>query len=235
MRRPRNKLVTLALCGVAIGIMTVLVSNSVTLYRLFCAATGFGTSSQQAQAVDMPISSRTVVVHFDANVAPGLPWEFRPLQQQVTTHLGQPTQVFFYSKNTSNEPIVARATYNVTPYKIGTYFNKTQCFCFTEELLKPGEEARMPVVFYVDPKLATDPGTTDVHNITLSYTFFRSKAAPEDARDMAEGGASEVGQDKTLTDAAAKAREAAAAHGNNSYRTPPMDTETPTAQSRQRF
>lgn len=235
MRRTRKKLVTIALCGVAIGVMTTLVSESVTLYRLFCAATGFGTTGQQTKAVEMAVSDRTVVVHFDANVAPGLPWEFKPLQQQVVTHLGEPTQVFFYSKNLSNEPIVARATYNVTPYKIGSYFNKTQCFCFTEELLKPGEEARMPVVFYVDPKLATDPGTTDVQNITLSYTFFRSSSDDGSARDLASATASENGQDESLVGAAAKARAAATAHGDDRYRTPPMDTETPTSRSRPGF
>jgi cytochrome c oxidase assembly protein subunit 11 len=235
INRPSGKkLVTIALCGLAIAVMTTLVSESVTLYRLFCAATGFGTSTQQARAVDMPISKRTIVVHFDANVAPGLQWEFRPLQEQVVTHLGEPTQVFFYSKNLSREPIVARATYNVTPYKIGTYFNKTQCFCFTNERLKPGEEARMAVVFYVDPKLATDPGTSDVQNITLSYTFFRSKDDGS-ARDLSTATAAEADRDKALVGAAAASRAQAVAHDDRTYRTPAMDTETPASRSRPGF
>jgi cytochrome c oxidase assembly protein subunit 11 len=236
MRLPaRRKLVTIALCTLAIGVMTTLVSESVTLYRLFCAATGFGTSSQQARAVNMPISQRTVIVHFDTSVAPGLPWAFKAMQQDVVTHLGEATQVFFYSKNLSKEPIVARATYNVTPYKIGPYFNKTQCFCFTEELLKPGEEARMPVVFYVDPKLATDPSTSDVENITLSYTFFRSSSDDGTARDLANAAVSETSQDKTLVDAAAKSRAQAIAQSNGQYRTPPMETETPASRSHPGF
>jgi cytochrome c oxidase assembly protein subunit 11 len=234
-RRFRKKFVTLALCGLAIGVMTGLVSESVTLYRLFCAATGFGTTAQRAQAVDMPISQRTVVVHFDANVAPGLPWEFRPLQNEVVTHLGEPTQVYFYSRNLSDKPIVARATYNVTPYKIGAYFAKTQCFCFTEELLKPGEEARMPVVFYVDPKLATDPSTAEVTNITLSYTFFRSSNDDGSARDLAASTAAEDDADHALVEGAGKARAQAITHNGERYRTPPMDTETPASRSRPGF
>jgi cytochrome c oxidase assembly protein subunit 11 len=236
IKRPfKRKLVTLALCGLAIAGMITLVSESVTLYRLFCAVTGFGTTAQRAQAVDMPVSQRTVVVHFDANVAPGLPWKFRPMQNQVVTHLGEPTQVYFYSKNLSDKPIVARATYNVTPYKIGTYFAKTQCFCFTEELLKPGEEARMPVVFYVDPKLATDPSTADVSNITLSYTFFRSSSDDGSARDLAVSTAGEDEADHALVDGAATSRASAIAHSDNRYRTPPMDTETPASRSRPGF
>lgn len=235
-KRPlRRKLVTLALCGLAIAGMTTLVSESVTLYRLFCAATGFGTTAQRAQAVNMPISERTVIVHFDANVAPGLPWDFRPLQNEIVTHLGEPTQVYFYSKNLSDKPIVARATYNVTPYKVGPYFAKTQCFCFTEELLKPGEEARMPVVFYVDPKLATDPNTAEVTNITLSYTFFRSSEDDGSARDLAASTAAENDADRALVDGAAASRANAIAHSDSRYRTPPIDTETPASRSRPGF
>jgi cytochrome c oxidase assembly protein subunit 11 len=235
-KRPfRRRFVTLALCGLAIAVMTTLVSESVTLYRLFCAATGFGTTAQRAQAVDMPVSQRTVIVHFDANVAPGLPWEFRPMQNEVVTHLGEPTQVYFYSKNLSDKPVVARATYNVTPYKVGTYFAKTQCFCFTEELLKPGEEARMPVVFYVDPKLATDRSTADVTNITLSYTFFRSSDDDGSARDLATSTEAEDDADHKLVDDAAKSRARAVAHSDDRYRTPPMDTETPASRSRPGF
>lgn len=234
-RRAKRKIVTLALCGLAIGVMTGLVSESVTLYRLFCAVTGFGTSAQRAQAVDLPISQREVIVHLDANVAPGLNWAFRPMQDHVVTHLGEATQVYFYSKNLSKVPIVARATYNVTPYKVGPYFNKTQCFCFTDELLKPGEEARMPVVFYVDPKLATDPNTSDVTHITLSYTFFKSSSDDGPARDLATAATSEVGQDKALIDAAAKSRARAIAQSGSHYQTPPMETETPASRSRPGF
>jgi cytochrome c oxidase assembly protein subunit 11 len=232
---PKGKIATYALLAIAIGTMTALVSESVTLYRLFCAATGFGTSAQRAQAVDMPVSQRTIIVHFDANVASGLPWDFKPLQQEVTVHLGEPTEVAFYSKNRSKEPIIARATYNVTPYKIGPYFNKTQCFCFTEELLKPGEEARMPVVFYIDPKLADDPDTADVTHVTLSYTFFRSSNDDGSARDLATATAAERTSDDALVHAAATSRTQAVAHSDPHYRTPAMDTETPASRSRPGF
>ena len=230
----KGKLATLALCAVAIGAMTFLVSESVTLYRLFCSATGLGGTVQRAQAVHLAVSDKTIVVRFDTNVAPGLPWEFKPLQRQVVTHLGEPTQVYFYSKNLSDQPIVGRATYNVTPYKIGPYFIKTECFCFTNELLKPGESARMAVVFYVDPKLADDRNTDDVQAITLSYTFFRSEADGA-VRDLATSAAAETAADRAIVDAAAKSRGEAAASKSGTYLTPPMKTETAASRSRSGF
>ncbi len=222
----QGKTVTLAVLGAAIAVMVGLVVESPTLYRLFCSATGYGGTVQRAKAVDFGVSNRTVIVRFDTNVEPGLPWEFKPLQEQVVTHLGEPTEVYFYSKNLSKQPIVARAVYNVTPYKIGPYFTKTQCFCFTNELLKPGESARMPVVFYVDPKLAKDPNTAEVQTITLSYTFFRSKD-DSPAQDLTARTGTEATDDKTLVDTAAKSRQTALAHGDPTYKTPPMIIETP--------
>jgi cytochrome c oxidase assembly protein subunit 11 len=209
----------------AIAVMTGLVAASPTLYRLFCSVTGYGGTVQQATSVTFGISRRTVVVRFDTNVAPGLDWEFKPLQAQVTTHLGEPTEVYFYSKNLADRPIVARAIYNVTPFKVGPYFTKTQCFCFTNEILKPGESARMPVVFYVDPQLAKDANTSDVETITLSYTFFKS-ADQGPAQDMGARVSAEAGEDKALVGEAAKARAQAAARGESSYTTPPMISET---------
>ncbi len=223
-RLRRGKLLTLAAAGLAIAVMVGLVSYSPTLYRLFCSVTGYGGTVQQAKAVTFGISRRTVVVRFDTNVAPGLDWEFKPLQAEVTTHLGEPTEVYFYSKNLSDEPVVARAVYNVTPFKVGPYFTKTQCFCFTNEVLKPGESARMPVVFYVDPKLAKDRNTSDVETITLSYTFFKAKDQSP-AQDLGSRVTTETSQDKTLVDQASRARAHAAAQGQASYTTPPMVSE----------
>ena len=119
---------------------------------------------------------------------PATPRTKAPLQTEVTTHLGEPTEVYFYSKNLSDKPVVARAVYNVTPFKVGPYFTKTQCFCFTNEVLKPGESARMPVVFYVDPQLAKDANTADVETITLSYTFFEVGAPMPPAPQSAAAG-----------------------------------------------
>jgi cytochrome c oxidase assembly protein subunit 11 len=172
--------------------MTGLVSYAPTLYRLFCQATGYGGTVRRAEAVEIPAASdQTVTVRFDANVHPGLNWEFRPEQLQVTTHYGQPTKAYYYAKNNTDKTIVARAVFNVTPYQAAPYFFKIECFCFTEERLAPGESARMPLVFYVDEQMMKDKDTKDLHNVTLSYTFFKQdNLTPEQvkaARDLGSG------------------------------------------------
>jgi cytochrome c oxidase assembly protein subunit 11 len=183
-RQQARKYGTLLGIAVILAVMTTLVSYSVTLYRLFCAATGAGGTVQRVNADSARRSARTVTVFFDTDVAPGLPWRFVPVQRQVTVHLGQATPVFFEAENRSDQAIVGHATFNVTPVKAAIYFKKIQCFCFTEERLGAHQKVEMPVEFYVDPKLATDPGTDDVDQITLSYTFFRS-LRPEGAQQLA--------------------------------------------------
>jgi cytochrome c oxidase assembly protein Cox11 len=179
----KRKLTVAALIAV-IGAMTVITSYSVTLYRLFCQATGSnGTTQRVAENTSTP-TDRIVTVFFDTNVAPGLPWRFTPVQRSVKLHLGEDAIAFFEAQNLSDHPIVGHAAFNVTPEKIGIYFKKIQCFCFNEERLGPGEKVQMPVTFFVDPRLATDPSTTEVHEITLAYTFFESKR-PEGAIDLA--------------------------------------------------
>jgi cytochrome c oxidase assembly protein Cox11 len=166
-----------------IAMMTVLVAFSVPLYRLFCAATGFGGTTQRAETTIGSVSDRTVTVSFSTDVAPGLPWRFEPEQRSVRVRLGEEKLVFFSAENLTDEPIVGHATFNVTPAKAGIYFNKIQCFCFDEERLGPREKVDMPVDFFVDQKLADDPETREIESITLSYTFFRS-ADPEGAKDL---------------------------------------------------
>lgn len=173
--------------------MATLVVYSPTLYRTFCDLTGFGGTVQRAAptlATPTP-SDRVITVSFDANVAPGLPWEFRPEQRMVQTKLGQATRVNYFARNNSDETVIARASFNVTPFKAAPYFFKIECFCFTEEKLGPGESAQMPLVLYVDEQLARDPGTSEVTNITLSYTFFRqsdlSLEEAKRARDLKAG------------------------------------------------
>jgi cytochrome c oxidase assembly protein subunit 11 len=175
---PRRRLRIYATVGgllLAVGVMTTLVSYSVTLYRLFCSVTGAGGYTQRATADDATKSARVVNVWFNTNVAPGLPWRFEPVQRSVNVHLGQNTLVFFTAENTSDHPIVGHATFNVAPSEVGLYFKKIQCFCFTEERLGPHQKVEMPVDFFVDPRMAKDPDLTDTNNITLSYTFFESK------------------------------------------------------------
>jgi len=180
----RRNLKVLALLGSILITMTVLVSYSETLYRLFCAATGYNGTTQRVAADNAKVSSRLVTVRFSTTVAPGLPWHFVPAQREVTLHLGQDTLAFFDATNLSGADTVGHATFNVTPTKIGLYFKKIQCFCFTEEKLGAHQSAEMPVDFFVDPQLATDPDTADVDTITLSYTFFASKQ-PDGATDLA--------------------------------------------------
>jgi len=180
----RGKLLTLAGLLLAVGVMTTLVSYSVTLYRLFCQATGALGTTRRVAADTATESPRMVTVSFDTNVAPGMPWRFSPVQRQVRVHLGQETLVFFRAENLSGRDIVGHATFNVTPAKIGTYFKKIQCFCFTEEKLGAHQGVEMPVDFFVDPRLDADSNAADVRDITLSYTFFPS-LRPAGAEDLA--------------------------------------------------
>jgi cytochrome c oxidase assembly protein subunit 11 len=147
---------------------------AVPLYRIFCEATGFdGTTMRVSEAKASAIKAigKTVVIRFDANQS-GLPWEFRPENPTDTVTIGARDMSIFIAKNLAAVPITGSATFNVTPAQAGQYFNKIQCFCFSDQTLKPGEEVRMPVVYYVDPKIMDDPETKDIEEITLSYTFY---------------------------------------------------------------
>jgi cytochrome c oxidase assembly protein subunit 11 len=168
---------------VILCIMTTAVSYSVTLYRLFCSATGFGGETRRVAADDATLGNRVITIRFNADVAPGMPWRVAPLQREVKVRLGEEKLVLFSAENLSDQPVVGHATYNVTPTKSGSYFNKIQCFCFNEERLGPHESVQMPVDFFVDPDLAKDPNATDIDTITLSYSFFPS-VRPDDAKDL---------------------------------------------------
>jgi cytochrome c oxidase assembly protein subunit 11 len=165
---------TFVLLAVVVCGMVGLSFASVPLYRLFCQATGFGGTTQRAAAAPAQIAGAVVTVRFDASTAPELGWEFRPLENAVQVHPGEQREVFFRAVNRSSETVTGSATYNVTPAKTGIYFDKLQCFCFNAQQLSPGESRDMGVVFFVDPDLLTDPGTSDVRTITLSYTMFRA-------------------------------------------------------------
>ena len=165
---------TLLSVFVAVAAMVGLAFASVPLYTLFCQGTGFGGTTQTASAAPDEILDRTVRVLFNADVSPGLNWEFKPEQHEVVTQLGKQTLVSYRAKNISNKTLTGTALYNVAPPKTGQYFHKIECFCFAEQSLAPGEEIIMPVVFYIDPELDRDRGMEDVKTITLSYTFFES-------------------------------------------------------------
>jgi cytochrome c oxidase assembly protein subunit 11 len=159
-------------------VMGGLVAASVPLYRIFCAATGYEGTTERAEAAPAhEVKSRTITVRFDASRDPALPWDFGPEVRSVKVHPGEVKVINYRAVNRSAEGITARAVYNVTPTKVGLYFDKLQCFCFSDQYLAPGQSAELSVQFFVDPGIASDPNTQDVDTITLSYTMFRAKDA----------------------------------------------------------
>lgn len=164
---------------------------SVPLYRIFCQVTGFGGTTMrvsEAQAATVTATTDVMTIRFDANVERGMPWQFKPLQVTDTVSVGARDMAIFTAKNLSDKPITGTASFNVEPEQAGRYFNKIQCFCFTEQTLKPGEEVRMPVIYYVDPKILDDPDAKDIGEITLSYTFHVTANSSAKALDRAGTG-----------------------------------------------
>ena len=172
---------TAALAALLVAAMVGLAFASVPLYRLFCQVTGFGGTPLRAEEVDpkLKATGKIVSVRFDANTNSALPWEFRPEERRARVAVGARDMAFYVARNVGNEPVTGTATFNVTPAKAGQYFTKIQCFCFTEQTLKPGEEVRMSVVFFVDPKIMDDPDARKIDEITLSYTFYPVDSAKE--------------------------------------------------------
>jgi cytochrome c oxidase assembly protein subunit 11 len=172
----RDKNARLAWTMVAIvGGMLGLAYAAVPLYQAFCKATGFAGTPLVAKEGERPVIARTVEVRFDSNTDANLPWRFQPVERSVKIHLGEEKLVFFRATNLSQRPIVGTATYNVTPEWTAGWFNKIQCFCFTEQLLQPGQSVDMPVLFFVDADMNKDRRYDDVRTITLSYTFYEAK------------------------------------------------------------
>lgn len=170
-RRNRRTFAAMAVVGIA---MLALGFASVPLYRIFCERTGFGGTTQRADAgVKVEVATGHLMsVRFDSNVQPGMPWQFRPEKPTQTVTVGARNMAIFLAKNMSDKPVTGTASFNVTPTQAGAYFTKIQCFCFTQQTLKPGEEVRMPVIYFVDPKILADPDNKDTQQITLSYTFY---------------------------------------------------------------
>ncbi len=174
----RNTSLALSLFALVAG-MVMLSFAAVPLYRIFCQVTGFGGTPAQAASAPGYVGTRSVRVDFNTDTDPALPWEFLPLQREVTLTTGEEKLVFFTAENLSKTPVSGTAVFNVTPNKAAPYFTKVQCFCFEEQTLAPGEKVNMPVSFFIDPALEKDPEMEDVHNITLSYTFFKTKQPTE--------------------------------------------------------
>ncbi|MBP7190345.1 MAG: cytochrome c oxidase assembly protein [Rickettsiaceae bacterium] len=169
------RLVTALLCLLAS--MVMLTIASAPIYNLFCKATGFGGTTKQSTIIPSVKGKRNIIVRFDANVSPDLPWNFIPKQKSVTLKPGENTLVFYWAENLASHDIIGTAIYNVSPAKAGQYFNKVHCFCFEEQLLKAGGKMMMPVSFFLSPELEDDPEMNDVTEIILSYSFFMVRKA----------------------------------------------------------
>ena len=162
-----------ACCGAAVVGMVGAAYAAVPLYNWFCKTTGFGGTTQVAEKAPEHIFERTLTIRFDSNVTPGLPWKFLPEQNEIQVRVGEVATVHYKVVNEAAREIAAQASYNVSPPTVGAYFDKINCFCFTEQRLKAGETREMTVVFYVDPSILKDSDQDDLNTITLSYTFYR--------------------------------------------------------------
>jgi len=172
MAEQRSHRMTALALSVLILAMAGLTAASVPLYRLFCQVTGYGGTTQVAQDAVPGALEQTIQVRFDAGLGDQLPWQFQPVEREISVQIGEETLAFYRAVNLSDRAIVGSAAFNVTPHKVGPYFSKIACFCFTEQVLQPGEEVDMPVSFFVDPAILDDINTRDLKTITLSYTFF---------------------------------------------------------------
>ena len=173
-RRRRTTVRTGIMAGVLAASMMGLGFAAVPLYRIFCQVTGWGGTTMQvdaAQAAAVVPTTDLITIRFDANTR-GLPWEFGPEQVTDKVAIGARDLAIYIAKNEGELGTTGTASYNVTPEQAGKYFNKIQCFCFTEQALKPGQRIRMPVLYYIDPAIRNDPDTKNIKEITLSYTFF---------------------------------------------------------------
>ena len=167
-----------ASCGALVAVMVGMSYAAVPLYNWFCRATGFNGTTQVATSAPASVLGRKIIVRFDANIGGGLPWKFAPERTSIEVKLGEVVTVEYFIENESKRETTGVAAYNVAPLNLGAHFRKINCFCFTDQTLKPGEKRDMAVVFYVDPELARDPDGQDVNTITLSYTFV-SKREPQ--------------------------------------------------------
>lgn len=175
--RHSNLRVAFGLASLVVGMVGVSYA-AVPLYRWICQVTGFGGTTMRAEKAPDSIGERVMTVRFNADVAgTDLPWRFRPLEKQVTLHVGEERLAFYRASNLGKTASIGTATFNVTPHKAAPYFNKLACFCFSEQELAAGETMEMPVSFFIDPAIVNDPKLRDVDTITLSYTFFRAQNA----------------------------------------------------------
>jgi len=176
---------TAALTAGVVVLMGSLGFASVPFYDWFCRVTGFGGTPGVDTAGASEILDRTVKIRFDASLDRNMPWEFRPVEREVEIRIGETGLAFYEAHNPTDRPIAGQASYNVAPYEAGGFFTKIDCFCFTEQVLEPGQTVMMPVSYYVDPEMVDDMDAKYVHTITLSYTFYEIDL-PESYAALAE-------------------------------------------------
>lgn len=167
-------------------VMGALSWASVPFYSWFCKVTGFGGVTNVVETASDVILDRDMTIRFDGSTDPSLPWSFKPVQREMTVKIGQTALAYYEATNTSSRPVAGQATYNVVPYEAGGFFDKIECFCFTEQVLQPGETVVMPVSFFVDPAIVDDRDAKYVHTITLSYTFFEIPLPNQDTAALSD-------------------------------------------------
>ncbi len=170
-KKPRSNAMIAGMCVAFVGGMVGMAYAAVPLYDLFCKVTGYGGTTQRVEQYSDRVLDREITIRFDANTA-GVPWDFKPVAREMKIKIGETAQAQYKATNRFDAPTSGRATFNVTPEMAGAYFNKVECFCFTDTTLEPGASLDMPVVFYVDPDIVNVPELKDIRTITLSYTFF---------------------------------------------------------------
>lgn len=176
-----------AICGAVTLGMLGMSYAAVPLYKLFCQVTGYAGTTQRAEAPTGTVLDRQITIRFDANISNALDWDFTPSERTVNLRIGEKGQTHYVARNLSSEATFGTANFNVSPQQAGAYFNKIECFCFTRQELRPGESVEMPVIFFVDPEIATDPLLKSVTEITLSYTFFPDDTVNETAAAVTSG------------------------------------------------
>ena len=191
MKLPADKNSRTALIVVTVVFAMVGMSfAAVPAYRVFCQITGWGGTTQRSEVASGEILDRTITIRFDATTSKNLPWHFKPEQVSQTLQIGETGLAYYEAENLSDSPVIGSATFNVQPAKAGLYFRKIECFCFTEQLLEPGQRVSMPMTYYIDPAIADEENLDDVTTITLSYTFYRNENA--EGEKLAYSGSAET-------------------------------------------
>ena len=188
----RRDVLVAACCGALVASMVGAAYAAVPFYTWFCKTTGFGGTTQVAERAPDHVLGRTLTIRFDSNVTPGLPWKFQPEQNEIQVRIGEVATVHYKVINEAAREITGQAAYNVSPPTVGAYFDKINCFCFTEQRMKAGETREMTVVFYVDPSIVKDHDQDDLSTITLSYTFYRLREPERPVAEAPEANSSKL-------------------------------------------